>query len=70
MWEWCGKEQEVKKISGERSTIGGEETESTYSPVYLLYPVGDSFFKRSGNGENKQRVILGISDGILVGYCS
>lgn len=39
--EWCGKEQEVKN-SGERSAIG-KEAESTYSPVYLLNPVGDSF---------------------------
>ena len=35
----CGK----VKNSGERSAIEGEETESTYSPLYLLHPVGDSF---------------------------
>ena len=61
VWKRTGS----KKISGERSAIGGEETKSTYSPVYLLYPVGDSFIKRSGNGENNQRVILGSPDGVL-----
>ena len=47
------------KNSGERSTIGGEETKSTYSPVYLLYPVGDSFLKKTDGIKDIPRFVLG-----------